>query len=481
MGCARRHPRRRRLQRRRQHRSCGVSAVDWPVVRAGQAAVQFGSSATSRCLATTTATEQRIARCIGRRPATGSCRTRRPCSGGFPAISPCPATTTATGADDCAVFRPSTGTWFVRNQATVQFGLPGDIPVPGDYNGDGRRTSRCFGRPRAVVRARPGRRASWAPGRHPVPGDYNGDGTTDRAVFRPSTGQWFVQGQATVQFGLAGDVPVAGDPSVGRPHRGRHAWISAGDLAIRCNGTTDIDGVSASSGVWFGGPEPLCSGDSAGDIPVTGRLQRQRHNRHRAVFRPSTGVWFVQGQAAVQWGLPGDIPCPATTTATGRPTSPCFARRPARGSCTTRPRCSGASPATSRCPATTTATGRRTSRCFGRRPVRGSCQNQATVQLGLAGDVPVPGDYDGNGTTDFAVTSPVHWHVVRAGHGAVQWGLPGTSRTGRLQRQRHGRTSRCIGRRRALGSCRARHQDSGDSQKMSRRLEAIRDADQRSL
>ena len=43
----------------------------------------------------------------------------------------------------------------------------------------------------------------------PVPGDYNGDGVTDIAVFRPSTAEWWVQGQAPVQWGLAGDFPAS--------------------------------------------------------------------------------------------------------------------------------------------------------------------------------------------------------------------------------------------------------------------------------
>ena len=41
-----------------------------------------------------------------------------------------------------------------------------------------------------------------------MPGDYNGDGMTDLAVFRPSTGQWFVRNLFTVQFGDPTDMPM---------------------------------------------------------------------------------------------------------------------------------------------------------------------------------------------------------------------------------------------------------------------------------
>ena len=38
---------------------------------------------------------------------------------------------------DIAVFRPSNGYWYVKDQTECQWGLSSDIPVPGDYNGDG--------------------------------------------------------------------------------------------------------------------------------------------------------------------------------------------------------------------------------------------------------------------------------------------------------------------------------------------------------
>src|SRR5947209_6497783 len=38
-----------------------------------------------------------------------------------------------------AVFRPSNGAWYFEGQSGTQWGIPGDVPVPADYNGDGTR------------------------------------------------------------------------------------------------------------------------------------------------------------------------------------------------------------------------------------------------------------------------------------------------------------------------------------------------------
>nr|MDQ6947615.1 VCBS repeat-containing protein [Actinomycetota bacterium] len=79
------------------------------------------------------------------------------------------------------VFRPSTGTWYVQlnggTTLTTTWGASGDIPVAGDYNGDGK---------------------------------------TDFAVFRPSTSVWFIKfngtGTLVANWGASGDKPIGQAP-----------------------------------------------------------------------------------------------------------------------------------------------------------------------------------------------------------------------------------------------------------------------------
>ena len=97
------------------------------------------------------------------------------------------------------MWRPSIGTWFVLSSSDpskffVQaWGASGDIPVPGDYDGDGI-TDHAVWRPSTgtwfiIPSSNPTQPIiqQWgASGDIPVPGDYDGDGTTDIAVCLPT-------------------------------------------------------------------------------------------------------------------------------------------------------------------------------------------------------------------------------------------------------------------------------------------------------
>jgi hypothetical protein len=130
----------------------------------------------------------------------------------------------------------------------------------------------------------------------PVTGDWNGSGNQMIGVFRPSTGQWFLELNGTGvfegcnvdkclgPFGVNGDLPVAGDwTGTGRTGIGVFR-PSTGEWFLELNG----------SGVFEGCNVDKCFGPfgADGDLPIAGDWSGTGQVRI-GIYRPSTGDWLL--------------------------------------------------------------------------------------------------------------------------------------------------------------------------------------------
>ena len=245
--------------------------------------------------------------------------------------------------------------------------------------------------------------------------DIDSSGRDDAVIFRPSEGKWYVlQAPYSSAFAISSASAVANLETL----------LPPGDY--NGDGKTDIGtyrgvtlGSGAPAGVWTIGLGPTfntataLSWGVAGDTPLPadwdgdGRLDV-------AVFRPSEGKLYVlQGGSnftaafTLTWGAAGDIPIPADLDNDGRTDFGVYRRSE--------------------------------SRIYVLQGGTGFKSAFIITTLGLPTDNYVPGDYDGDGKTDLAAYTPTTlgpaalagtWTIAQGGNNftsqfSKSWGVAG--------------------------------------------------------
>jgi len=220
--------------------------------------------------------------------------------------------TTEADAEDApgfGFFDATSGRWLFDDGKDFYFGIPGDLPMTCDWDGDGTDTVGLYRRQSGFLYLRQTNTQGVAdleiffgiPEDLPVCGDWDGDGVDTIGVYRPSQGRFYLrnsntQGFADIAFYLTGvtGVPIAGDfngdgiDTVG-------LWNDARSRVAFAGSTNNAPPISVQT---FGAP---------GDRMIVGDWDLNGSDSV-GVFRPSTQILYLMHNDSIEnrWsGLSG--------------------------------------------------------------------------------------------------------------------------------------------------------------------------------
>jgi len=214
-------------------------------------------------------------------------------------------------SDTIGLYRPGTQTFLLRNantpgvpfiSASVALAQNTDLPITGDWNGDGIDTPGLY-RPGtatfylwdrwtglSIATADHTFALGTPAGERPISGDWDGDGADGIGVFRPSNGTLYLKNKLsagspeyTVTLGTAADIGVAGDwnqdgtssAGIFRPSDGRFHLTNRNTIGV----------VTEDAGSYALG--------NSTDLPLSGDWTHSGYSG-LGVFRPSTGAFYLK-------------------------------------------------------------------------------------------------------------------------------------------------------------------------------------------
>ncbi len=250
----------------------------------------------------------------------------------------CEATFTTITSDRIGVYRPSnrlflldvngSGNWTPPADTAFLFGESGDLPIIGDWNGDGDDDIGVYRPSDRRFLLDSDENGAWNPPADaefqfgviddvPIIGDWNGDGDDDIGVYRPSSrlflldldesGTWSPATDQAFLMGLIGDIPIIGD------------WNGDGDDNIGIYRPSnrvfllDYD----EGGTWTPATDRGYLMGLIGDTPLIGDWNDDGDD-NIGVHRPSNrvfvldydegGTWTPATDLGYSFGLDGDKP-----------------------------------------------------------------------------------------------------------------------------------------------------------------------------